>query len=122
MFEQAVRLKLRFNYRGLVSVEDLWDLSVQDLDFIYKELNIRLKEQSEESLLEKKSQSDKILELKIEIIKYIVNVKLEEQKIKEDAILKSEKKQKLFKLIAEKRDENLKSLPVEELEKMVDEL
>ena len=51
IFERATRMSLRFNFKGLISVEDLWDLSLQDLDSIYKILNSKLKQSSEESLL-----------------------------------------------------------------------
>ncbi len=122
MFEQASILKLRFDYRGLCNVEDLWDLSVEQLDSIYRKLNSELKEIKEESLLEKKSQKDKILELKVDLIKHIVKVKLDEEKAQEERILKSERKQKLYNIIAEKQDDNLKNLSVEELNKLADDL
>ncbi len=122
MFEQASRLKLRFDYRGLCNVEDLWDLSVEQLDSIYRKLNYELKDIKEESLLEKKSQKDKILELKVDLIKHIVKIKLDEEKAQEERILKSERKQKLFNIIAEKQDDNLKNLSIEELNKLADDL
>ena len=75
MFEIATRKKLRFNFKGLKSVEELWDLSLTDLDSIFKGLNSEFKKSQEESLLDTKSEEDKLVELKIQIIKYIVNVK-----------------------------------------------
>lgn len=39
IFEFATRNKVRFSFKGLISVEDLWDLSLTNLDSIYKELN-----------------------------------------------------------------------------------
>ena len=42
IFERAVREKTRFNYKGLISVEDLWDLSLEKLDAIWCELEAEL--------------------------------------------------------------------------------
>lgn len=122
MFEKASRLKLRFYYKGLCSTEDLWDLPVTALDYIFKGLNKKLKEQKEESLLETKTKEDEILELQVEIVKHIVHVKILEAKLQEDKVLKSAKKQKIMELIAEKQDASLKDMSIEDLQKMIDEL
>ena len=39
IFEVATRNKYRFPYRGQISVEDMWDLPVTELDKIFKTLN-----------------------------------------------------------------------------------
>ena len=92
MFEKAVRLKLRFNHKGLCTVEDLWDISLESLDRIFKDLNIKLKTQKEESLLETRSKEDEILDLKISIVKHIVEVRLSEQKARKDLAAKLDEK------------------------------
>ena len=122
MFEKAVRLKLRFTHKGLCTVEDLWDIPLESLDRIFKDLNIKLKAQKEESLLETRSKEDEILDLKIAIVKHIVEVGLFEQKARTDLAAKSAKKQKLLGIIDEKQDSALRDMSVDELTKLVDEL
>ena len=122
IFEYAVRNKLRFPFRGMLSVEDLWDLRVEDLDKVFKVLNAQVKEQKEESLLDKKSKEDAALDIQIEIIKYIVNVKLAEQEARQKEAAKKEQKQKIMSIIANKKDEALQNSSIEDLEKMLAEL
>lgn len=122
MFEKAVRLKLRFPHKGLCTVEDLWDIPLESLDRIFKDLNIKLKTQKEESLLEKRSKEDEILDLKISIVKHIVEVRLAEQKARKELADKLMKKQKVLGIIAEKQDDALRDMSVDELTKLVDEL
>lgn len=122
MFEKATRMKLRFNYKGLCAVEDLWNLPVKSLDHIFKNLNSQLKTQKEESLLNVKTAEDHVLDLKVQIIKHIVKTKLDEAEARENKALKAEKKQKLLKVISEKKDKALYDMPVEELEKLVNDL
>lgn len=122
MFIKASREKMRFPYKGLATVEDLWDLPVTELDKIYKSLNAKAKQAQEESLLEVKSSEDEELTVQIGIIKYIVSVKLEEKKAAETAKERKEQKQKIMSILASKQDEALHGKSIEELEKMLDEL
>jgi len=122
MFEQAVRMKLRYEHKGLCSVEDLWDLSIVELDQIFKKLNAELKTVKEESLLDVKSYEDKELDLKISIVKHIVAVKLAEAEANEKRADKMAKKQKILGIIARKQDAELEEMPVEKLSEMVEDL
>lgn len=122
LFIKATRNKTRFPYSGMISVEDLWDLPVTELDKIYKSLNAKAKQAHEESLLETKTEEDEELTMQIEIVKYIVGVKLEERKEAENAKAKKEQKEKLLRLLADKQDEELKGKTAEEIQKMIDEL
>ena len=122
MFEYAVRSKVRFPFKGLISVEDLWDLSLTNLDSIYKTLNKQVKQSEEESLLNTKTTVDKELDVQIAIVKHIVTVKLAEQEAREKASAKKAQKQKIMAIIASKQDEALQNSSVEELQKMLDEL
>jgi hypothetical protein len=122
MFEKATREKLRFQHKGLLSVEDLWDLNVNELDTIYRSLNKQQKSVQEESLLETRSKSNTTLDLQIDIIKHIVTVKLNEKAEQESRKEKSEKKQKLMSILAQKQDADLQNKSAEELQKMLVEL
>lgn len=122
MFEYAVKNKVRFPFKGMISVEDLWDLSLTNLDSIYKILNKQVKQSEEESLLATKTNVDTELEVQIAIIKYIVAVQLAEQEAREKAAAKKAQKQKIMSIIATKEDEALQNTSVEDLKKMLEEL
>lgn len=122
MFEKATRLKLRFNHKGQCSVEDLWDLSVNDLDTIYKQLNKKAKDQNEESLLNKQTSENNILNLKISIVKYIVENKLAEKEAKENEKNRKDKKQKIMKIMEEKENQELYNKSKEELSKLLEDI
>lgn len=120
IFEVAVRNKMRFPFKGLVSVEDLWDLSVENLDSVFKTLNAQLKTVKEESLLNTKTKEDKELDVRIEIVKYIVGIKLTEKEAQMNAKAKREEKQKILELIANKENEALQGKSIEELKAMLE--
>lgn len=122
MFEMATRTKMRFPFKGMVSTEDLWELSVKDLDTVFKVLNSQVKQVAEESLLDTKDDADEILFTKIEIIKYIVGVKLNENNVRLAEKDRKEKKEKLLSILSAKREENLQSLTEEEIITKLSEL
>ena len=122
IFEYATRNKVRFPFKGMISVEDLWDLSLTNLDSIYKTLNKQVKQSEEESLLSTKSNVDTELEVQIAIVKHIVSVKLAEREAAEKAFAKKAQKQKIMSIIATKQDEALQNSSIDDLKKMLDEL
>lgn len=122
MFEVAVRSKMRFPFKGMISVEDLWDLHVRDLDAIFKTLNSQLRQVKEESLLEVRTKEDQELDMKIEIVKYIVRVKQEEESHRLMAKEQREKKQKIMEILASKQDQDLQSKSIEELQAMLENI
>lgn len=122
IFEYATRNKLRFPYKGAQSVESLWDLPVTELDSIFKVLNAQSKLQAEESLLATKSAVDEILRIQIEIIKYIVAVKLEEKRAAEQAAEKKREEQKIMSILASRSDKALEEASDEELQQKLAEL
>lgn len=122
MFEQATRTKMRFPFKGNATVEDLWDLSVENLDSIFKQLNAQRKQTSEESLLNKKTVEDDALIAKIDIIKYIVSVKQNEENDRVLAKENKDKKDKILARIAELNDVEFQGRTKEDLLKELAEL
>ena len=127
MFEQASRLKFRFvTQKGTLTTEDLWDLPLSStgvsLDSIAIELNKKIKDNSQESFVAKKTNINSILELKLDILKHIINCRqlaIEEENNAED---RKRKKEQILNILAEKEDDSLKNKSVSNLKKMLEDL
>jgi hypothetical protein len=128
MFEQASRLKLRFeSQKGLLALEDLWDLPLTsakgaNLNDIAKGLNRELKNSDEEDFVNRAVNTNSVAKLKFEIVKHVIGVRLTENEAAKQAADHREKKQRLLELIAKKQDESLAARSVEELQAMVADL
>lgn len=121
LFKVASKKKYRFTYKGVVTVEDLWDLSVEELDKIYKSLKSKQKAEAEESLLATTSKEDKELNNKIEIVKIIVADKLEAKERATKSAEKRAKNQRILEIMADKADAELKAKSLDELRAMLDD-
>jgi hypothetical protein len=122
MFEKAARLKLRFPYKGSISTEELWDLSVKELDAVYTSINHTLKAVKDEGLLKKKDSRTEGMELQLAIVKRVYEVKTEEAQQKVAEMERREKKRRIEELIAKKQDSELEGKSLEELTAMRDAL
>lgn len=122
LFEIATRNRYRFNYKGVMTVEDLWSLRVEDLDAIFKMLNRQKKTADEDSLLATKSAEDQNLANKIDIVRYIVSVKLAEAAERVSAAEKKAQRDKIMEIVAKKKDKALEDMGIEDLMKKLEEL
>lgn len=126
MFEQASRKKLRFDTKvGLLTVEDLWNLPLTSktkacLDDIAIALNNELKSTGESFV--STSTKDPVTELKFEIVKYIIQTRMDENKRKLEAEQKSAKREQINALIARKEAGALENLSLEELRELANQL
>jgi len=123
MFEKAVRLKLRFDTpKGRVGVEDLWDLSREDLTTTFKSLNTQLKDAQEDVLFETRSVGNKELALKVDILKHIAATQVTEADATKAAKARREQRQTLLGLKAQKEQNKVANLSEEELDQMIAQL
>lgn len=122
IFETAIRNKFRFAFKGMISVEDLWDLRLESLDDIYKNLVSEKKKASEESLLQIKIKEKEELQCKINIVRYIAEVKISEMENRAKVKEKKQQKQRILEILNEKENQDLKNKSTEELRLMLDSM
>ncbi len=130
MFEKAARLKLRFeSSNGALSVEDLWDLPLTggtanktNLDKIAMALSRQLKEEATESFVNKPPRPNGELQLKFDIVKHVIDVRMAEAEAAKNKADSKAKKDRIMEIIAKKQDAALENASTEELLKMVEAL
>jgi hypothetical protein len=123
IFEQASKLKLRIaTAKGMQTVEDLWDLSLESLDTIAVAVDKQLETAGKKSFIGKKDTTNKVLELQLEVLKHIIGVKLEEKATKAARVERNAQLAHLRELAANKSTEALAGKSLEEINKMIAEL
>ena len=126
LFEMASQMKFRYPYKGMITTEDLWDLSPAQLDIVYKNLTKELKTIDGDSLIASKSADEGVkaneLKNKIEIVKYIFHGKEQAAELHRMATESAAKKQRILDVLARKQDNALENMSEDELKKMLDEL
>lgn len=117
MYKQASKLRLRFSTnKGNLTVEQLWDLSLTDLDTLAVSLEQGYKASKGKSFLSMKTTKDKGIKLQFDIVLDILNTKVEESEVRAAAAEVRENNQKLLGLIKKKKESELENLTIEELE------
>lgn len=129
IFEYASRNAVRFqSIKGLITTEDLWDLPLQhkggfDLDSVAKAVNAELKATAEESFVTTTpTLLSKELEIKLEIVKHVIAVKLAENEAARTAAARKAEREKLTAILAGKQEAELQGLSKEELQARIDAL
>lgn len=123
IFEQATRKNLTFQTpKGVIIVNDLWNLSLTNLDKTAVNLFKELQEGSEVSFLSSGDNKNSEVQLKFDVVKYILDTKKAEQAAAKQAASVKDQKDKLARLIADKEDEQLKGKSIEELKAEMEKL
>jgi len=118
VFLKAAKRKLRFrigSVAGLVSTEDLWDVSLTALDAAAIELRRSLNA-SEESFIADAKPSNSDDQLRLDVMKLVIADRLAEREARRQAAELSARRKKLMELRADKQDETLKGLTLEQID------
>ena len=128
IFQQALKQNLTFsvntadfNYNN-VGVQDIYRLSLEKLDALAYTLQKELEAQPRKSFIKDVSPANATLQLKFDIVYAIIQDKLQEREAREKAAANKQFEQKLMTLIAQKEEESLASLSVEELQAMLNKV
>ena len=119
IFKYAVKNKMRFSYKGVCTVEDLYDIPLSGLDKMYWELKKQQKNFGEDSLLNKKSSEEKEIGIKIEIIESIVADRLADIDRAKKVQQTRERNRRIAQIIADKEDAALNDMSLEDLKAML---
>lgn len=130
LFEKATRNRWRFNSpAGMLSVEDLWQLPLTttrqnsaSLDNVAVSIDEELEKQGKRSFVETKSSKSQELSEKLDLVKYIIKYRQEENSKAKEAENKKEQANKIKELLEKKKENQLAELSTEELEAKLKEL
>ena len=122
MFEKATRQKLRFQYKGLISVEELWDLSLEELNNVYMSLSSKSKKKTEDTLITdgKATKEDRDNTLRMDIVKAIFEVKKKEAENRKVRKEQKDKNQQILSILARKENQEMENKSIDELRAMLE--
>jgi len=120
LFVLAARKKLRFESgRGYLTVEDLFDLSLESLDRIAIALDAKVSATGKKSFIGKRDRAAADEARKFEIVKFVIGTKMAEDEKAKARVTITGQKQFLQELLARKKTTELEALPLEEIEKRI---
>lgn len=120
MYKEALQKKLRFKTnKGMISVEDLFDLSLQNLNTLAIMLDKKVNEAPKKSFIEDPPAEENDDELRFNIVKDVISIKLKARKDSADKAQKDAQRKRIAELIAKKQDEALEGKSIEELQAML---
>jgi hypothetical protein len=123
MYKKALRTKLRFSTtKGKLTTEDLFDLSLTDLNNLAIALDKKLSETPRKSFISDIAPDTQEDELRFNIVKDIITLKLVERNAAQNAKAKAAEKAQLLEILHRKQNEALESLSVAEIEAKIAEL
>lgn len=121
IFELATRKRLRFLApNGSVTTEDLWSMSLPQLDKIALALKKEIGS-GDESFLSDVSKDD-VLQLRFDVVVHIIRTLQSERAQEKSDAVRSEQRRILVSVLADREQQELASLSIEEIKKRIEAL
>lgn len=123
LFVLAARKKYRFeSTKGLLTVEDLYDLPLTALDAVAVKLDEKATQAGRKSFIVKRTTTDTETNNKLEIVKYVIETKQTEADLAKTKAAKLAQKEFLSELLKKKQLAQLEGLSTDEIQKQLDAL
>lgn len=120
MYKEALQKKLRFKTnKGMITTEDLFDLSLQNLNTLAIMLDKKISEAPKKSFIEELPAEENDDELRFNIVKNVINIKLKARKDNIDKAQANAQKKRILEILAKRNDEELEKKSTEELRAML---
>jgi hypothetical protein len=120
MYKEALQKKLRFKTnKGMLTTEDLFDLSLQNLNTLAIMLDKKISEAPKKSFIEELPAEENDDELRFSIVKDVINIKLKARKDNIDKAQADAQKKRILEILAKRNDEELEKKSTEELRAML---
>lgn len=120
IFKEAIKQKLRVKtIKGELSVEQLWDLSLNDLDTTAQGLEEAYEKSGKKSFLVKKTTKDKNFKLQLDIVVDILQTRVDERDALAEAREIKEHNAEILELIADKQKAAKAGKSIKQLESML---
>jgi phosphomevalonate kinase len=125
-FERASRIGLTFDTPvGTLTDRDMWHLPLTgttlNLNDIAKAVNKVVKDQDDEDFVSVKKSNDTLPQLRLDIVKRIIEYKLAAQESNEKRQKTVQKNERIKNILANKEDEELQGKTAEELQELLEE-
>lgn len=118
-YKQASREDLRVvTSKGVLTVTQLWSLSIPELDVIAVELEAEYQVSGKKSFIVKKSKKDSSTKLRFDIVLDILTTKVEESESASESLEIKRHNDKIDSIIANKQEEELQNKSVADLLKL----
>lgn len=129
IFERATNLHLRYTTsRGDATTEDLWDMPLSssdgfNLDILALALDNEINSTAQKSFVRLHGDPNDIInKLKFDIVKHIIDFKIERNNKAELRKIRKSKRLQIANIIADKKDDKLKNTSLTKLEAMLNDL